>query len=123
MNINEAISQMNLLIYHWEDYPVEVNAIQLKNMHICKLDIEAMKTLIEAAENYEVLSGILNMCVESKNMKLSEAISWLEDIAEDLEDEIDEGYDTESNVCRFEALQMAIRLMKWLSSTKGEREG
>lgn len=56
-------------------------------------------------------------------MKLSEAISWLEDIAEDLEDEIDEGYGTESNVCRLEALQMVIRLMKWLKKTKGKANG
>ena len=56
-------------------------------------------------------------------MTIGDAIYWLKDMAEDLDDEIDEGYGTESNVCRLEALQMAIRLMKWLKRTKGKREG
>ena len=48
-------------------------------------------------------------------MKLSEAISWLEDIMSDYGDELNDDY-------RLEALQMAINVMGWLKRTR-EKEG
>lgn len=51
-------------------------------------------------------------------MKLSEAIELLEDIKADYE-----RWNDGKDELRLKALQMAIRLMKWLKIKNGKREG
>lgn len=52
-------------------------------------------------------------------MEINDIIRCLEDMAEDLEDEIDEGYGTNGNVRNFEALQMSIGILQWVKEEIG----
>ena len=52
-------------------------------------------------------------------MEINDIIRCLEDMAEDLEDEIDEGYGTNDNVRNFEALQMSIGILQWVKEEIG----
>ena len=64
--INNAISQAEHIIKRWENSPIiDVygdNENVLKAEFIDTMDIKAIKELINTAKEYDVLSGIMNIC-------------------------------------------------------------